>query len=79
MAHRAWLQGEFSRRGAAFAIGPHGEDRDVYKGDPFRTPAAPEWRSQHLGLDIFIAAGARLYAPLPGRVLSVVDNDAPHD
>lgn len=79
VAHWAWLQGEFARRDAAYAIGLYGEDRDVYKGDQFRTPASPEWRSQHLGIDIFIAAGSRLYAPLPGRVLSVVDNDAPYD
>lgn len=79
VAHWAWLQAEFTRRDAAFAIGLYGEDRDVYKGDQFRTPASPEWRSQHLGIDIFIAAGSRLHAPLPGRVLSVVDNDAPYD
>ncbi|PKP74878.1 MAG: 4-aminobutyrate aminotransferase [Alphaproteobacteria bacterium HGW-Alphaproteobacteria-6] len=79
VAHWAWLQAEFARQRAAFAIGLYGEDRDVYKGDQFRTPASPEWRSQHLGIDIFIAAGARLHAPLPGRVVSVVDNDAPYD
>jgi 4-aminobutyrate aminotransferase-like enzyme/Ser/Thr protein kinase RdoA (MazF antagonist) len=79
VAHWAWLEGELARQGAGYAIGLYGEDREVYRGDQFRTPASPEWRSQHLGIDIFIAADTPLYAPLPGRVLSVVDNDAPYD
>ncbi len=79
VGHWGWLEREFDRLDARYAIGLYGEDRDVYKGDQFKTPASPEWRSQHLGVDIFIAEDSRLYAPLPGRVLSVVDNDAPYD
>ena len=79
VGHWAWLEGEFALQGASYAIGLYGEDRDVYKGPQFRSPASPEARSQHLGVDIFIGAGTRLYAPLPGKVLSVVDNDAPYD
>jgi len=79
VAHWAWLEAEMARQGAGYAIGLYGEDREVYRGDQFRTPASPEWRSQHLGVDIFIAAETPLYAPLPGRVVSVVDNDAPYD
>ena len=74
-----WLQDRFKAEDAQFAIGLYGEDRDVYKGDQFRTAASPEWRSQHLGVDIFIAAHTPLYAPLAGRVLSAVDNDLPFD
>ena len=79
VAHWAWLEAEFAKAGASFAVGLYGEVRDVYRGDQFRTPASPEWRAQHLGIDIFIAADTRLYAPLPGRVVSVVDNAAPYD
>lgn len=78
-AYWAWLERRFTEEGALFGIGLYGETRDVYKGDQFRTPASPEWRSQHLGIDIFIAAGTPLHAPLPGRVLSAVDNDLPFD
>ena len=74
-----WLVKRFAAEDARFGIGLYGEDRDVYKGDQFKTAASPEWRSQHLGIDIFIAALTPLYAPLDGRVLSVVDNDLPFD
>ena len=79
VGHWNWLEQEFRARDAAFAIGLYGEDRSVYKGPQFRSAASPEARSQHLGVDIFIAAGTRLYAPLAGTVLSVVDNDLPYD
>ncbi len=78
-AYWSWLKRRFAAEDAQFAIGLYGEVRDVYKGDQFRTPASPEWRSQHLGIDIFIAAGTPLHAPLSGRVLSVADNDLPFD
>ena len=78
-AYWSWLEKRFHDEGALFAIGLYGEDRDVYKGEQFATAASPEWRSQHLGQDIFIAAGTPLYAPLPGKVLSVVDNALPYD
>jgi 4-aminobutyrate aminotransferase-like enzyme/Ser/Thr protein kinase RdoA (MazF antagonist)/murein DD-endopeptidase MepM/ murein hydrolase activator NlpD len=74
-----WLEDRFAAEGARFAIGLYGEVRDVYKGEQFATAASPEWRSQHLGQDIFIAAGTPLYAPLAGKVLSVVDNALPYD
>lgn len=78
-AYWAWLEGRFRQEEAQFAIGLYGEVRDVYKGEQFATAASPEWRSQHLGQDIFIAAGTPLHAPLAGKVLSVVDNALPYD
>jgi 4-aminobutyrate aminotransferase-like enzyme/Ser/Thr protein kinase RdoA (MazF antagonist) len=78
-AYWSWLEKRFAAEDARFGIGLYGEDRDVYKGDQFKTAASPEWRSQHLGIDIFIAANTPLRAPLDGRVLSVVDNDLPFD
>ena len=78
-AYWAWLEQRFREEGAHYAIGLYGEDRNVYKGEQFATAASPEWRSQHLGQDIFIAAGTPLHAPLAGTVLSVVDNALPYD
>ena len=78
-AYWAWLESRFRQENAEFGIGLYGEVRNVYKGDQFATAASPEWRSQHLGQDIFIAAGSPLYAPLSGKVLSVVDNALPYD
>ena len=78
-AYWSWLESRFAQEDAGFAIGLYGELRNVYKGEQFATAASPEWRSQHLGQDIFIAAGTPLHAPLPGKVLSVVDNALPFD
>ena len=78
-AYWNWLENRFHEEDAQFAIGLYGEVRDVYKGEQFRTPASPEWRSQHLGVDIFIAAGTPLFAPLAAKVLSVADNALPFD
>lgn len=78
-AYWNWLQSRFEAENAQFAIGLYGEVRDVYAGEQFSTALSPEWRSQHLGQDIFIAAGTPLHAPLAGKVLSVVDNALPYD
>jgi 4-aminobutyrate aminotransferase-like enzyme/Ser/Thr protein kinase RdoA (MazF antagonist) len=78
-AYAQWLEQRFKAEDLRFAIGLYGENRDVYQGDLFTTTASAERRSQHLGVDIFIAAATPLYAPLAGRVLSVVDNAGHHD
>ena len=62
-----------------FLIGLYGEDRNVYRTGQFASVATSERRTVHLGLDIFIEANSALYAPLPGRVFSLVDNDSPLD
>ena len=78
-AFGAWLSRCMAEEGARYAIGLWGENRTVYKGDQFRTAASPEWRSQHLGLDLFVPAGTAVLAPLAGTVLSVADNALPYD
>ncbi len=78
-AYWNWLKARLEESGARFAIGLYGEERDVYGGDQFSTPGSPERRSQHLGLDIFVPDGTPLYAPISGRVLSVVDNAVAND
>ena len=78
VAYGAWLDGEMRLLGAVVAFGAYGEDRTCYEGEQFRTDA-PEPRSVHVGIDLFVAAGTPVRAMLQGRVVSVVDNDLPFD
>lgn len=80
-AYWHWLQQRMSDADATFAIGGYGERRGagVYATDQFKATLSSERRSQHLGVDLFIAAGTPLHAPLAGKVLSIVDNALPGD
>ena len=77
--HTAFTRVIFDRMrdaGAAIGIGRYDEVRWWYTTDEFVTPGndRDEWRSVHLGIDLFAEAGARVTSPLAGRVLSVHDN-----
>jgi len=78
-AYIHWLDAKIQREQASFAIGLYAEDRTCYKGDQFIVAGSARARSTHLGLDIFIAAGTPLYAPLAGRVYGIADNDTAYD
>ncbi len=71
------LTDEDKANSIAYLIGRYAEDRNVYIADQFASVVTPEHRTMHLGLDIFIDAGAALYAPLPGRVYALDDNAIP--
>ena len=73
-----WLQQQMADADAIVAIGRYDEDRSCYDGEQFRTDA-PETRSVHLGIDLFIEAETPLHAMLPGIVETVVDNAMPYD
>ena len=73
-----WLQEQMAANDAAVAVGRYDEDRSCYQGDQFVTDA-PEMRSTHLGIDLFIEADTPLRAMLPGVVETVVDNAMPYD
>ena len=64
--------------GAEAAIGRYDEARLVYSSDAFAGPGGerPERRTVHLGVDVFVAPGTRVLAPLEGKVHSVRDNAA---
>ncbi|MFN8496819.1 MAG: aminotransferase class III-fold pyridoxal phosphate-dependent enzyme [Anaerolineae bacterium] len=64
--------------GAAASIGRYGEVRGVYTSDPFRAESndGPEWRTMHIGVDVFMAVGEPVYAPLDGVVHSFTDDAA---
>ena len=84
-AYWAWLQDRFeaerpagSDHSDAFAVGAYLEHRDVYDNDAYNTDA-PERRSVHLGIDLFVPQGTPVTAMLDGVVLTVVDNPDPYD
>ena len=78
VAYWDWLRREMVAADAVVAIGRYDEDRNCYAGDQFTTDA-PETRSVHLGIDLFVEAETPLHAMLPGTVVTVVDNDLPFD
>ena len=67
--------------GATVGVGRYGEARLVYGAPAFRSPGndGDEARTIHLGLDLFAPPGTPIHSPLPGTVVSVVDNSAPGD
>jgi 4-aminobutyrate aminotransferase-like enzyme/Ser/Thr protein kinase RdoA (MazF antagonist) len=77
-AYWSWLRDRMESEGARYAIGLYGEDRNCYAGEQFKTDA-PEMRSVHTGIDLFIEADTPIHAPLPGRVVSVMDNAFAYD
>lgn len=72
---------DISRFGARVGIGRYDEARLIYKGEAFRQPGneGDEWRTIHLGQDLFAAAGTPVFAPLGGLLHSFADNAQPLD
>ena len=58
--------------------GGYGENRAIYD-TPIFNPPGDEPRTLHLGLDVFTAAGAPVFAPLDGQVHSLQRNDNQKD
>ena len=80
----AWSARLFARirgAGAVAAIGGYDEARAVYASPAYRHRGndRDEWRTVHLGLDLFLPAGTTIHAPLDGVVHSFADNAAPFD
>ncbi|WP_419950476.1 aminotransferase class III-fold pyridoxal phosphate-dependent enzyme [Candidatus Palauibacter sp.] len=78
--HAAFSQRLFDQMrdaGAAVGTGRYDEVRWWYTGEAFRAPGneVDEWRTVHLGVDLFATPGTPVLAPLGGRVVSVHDND----
>lgn len=67
--------------GARVAIGEYDEARLLYTSELFRTTGwtGDEWRTIHIGLDLFTGAGCPVRIPLAGRVKSVRNNAGPGD
>ena len=73
--------GRMAEAGASVGVGRYGEARLVYTSEAFSEQGndGPEWRTVHLGLDLFAEADSRVFAPLDGVVHVVKDNAAPLD
>ncbi len=65
-------------KGMKVGVGRYGEPRALYSTSGFRTESG-EPRTVHLGIDLFVAPGTAVHAPLPGEVHSFRVNDAPLD
>ncbi len=73
-----WWDAYAAEHDVTLGIGPWGEARTVYSGDMFRSRLIEgERRDRHLGLDLFMPAGTRLYAPLAATVKSVEIEEDP--
>jgi 4-aminobutyrate aminotransferase-like enzyme/Ser/Thr protein kinase RdoA (MazF antagonist) len=71
------LFGQMRRAGRSVGIGRYDEARCWYGGELFAAPGdeAPCRRTVHLGVDVFLEAGAAVCAPLAGRVVSAATNE----
>ena len=67
--------------GARVGVGRYNEPRCVYTSELFRSESndGPEWRTIHIGIDLFMEAGSAVYAPLDGVVHAVRNNAAALD
>ncbi|WP_420643835.1 aminotransferase class III-fold pyridoxal phosphate-dependent enzyme [Candidatus Leptofilum sp.] len=61
---------------AKIGIGRYDEPRRIYTDDAFRVSGndRDEWRTIHMGIDLFAAAGTAVHAPLPGTIHSFANN-----
>lgn len=57
-------------------LGKYNEVRPFYTSDAYEVQGneGPEWRTVHIGLDVFMPPGTPVYAPLAGTVHSFRDN-----
>ncbi len=67
--------------GTQVGIGRYNEARYFYTTPAFATgdKSTDEYRTIHLGIDLFAPVGTLVYAPLAGTVVSLNDNNAPKD
>ena len=75
------LFGRMRDAGVRLGIGRYDEVRSLYSTDVFAGVGneGPQWRTVHLGIDLFAEAGTEVRAPLEARVHSMRDNAAPLD
>ena len=67
--------------GVDISIGKYNELRPIYTSDAFieQSNEGPQWRTLHVGLDVFMVAQTPVYAPLAGKVHSFNNNAADRD
>ncbi|MFM7154134.1 MAG: aminotransferase class III-fold pyridoxal phosphate-dependent enzyme, partial [Bacteroidota bacterium] len=76
--HRQWADCD---NPAPLAVGRYDEARPFYTTDAYEVTGnnGPEWRTVHIGLDIFMDPGTPVSAPLDGVVHSFRDNNQERD
>ena len=76
MRFTQWIQRRLEEVGAQIGIGKYLEHRPFYLSDAYQSPGneGPQWRTLHLGLDVFLPAGNPVLAPLEGVVFQFADN-----
>jgi 4-aminobutyrate aminotransferase-like enzyme/Ser/Thr protein kinase RdoA (MazF antagonist) len=75
------LHQQMKESGVKVGIGRYDEARYLYIDPAFATGDRPtdEFRTVHLGVDLFVEAGTPVHAPLDGKVMALADNAAPRD
>ncbi|MGB7874418.1 MAG: aminotransferase class III-fold pyridoxal phosphate-dependent enzyme, partial [Anaerolineales bacterium] len=75
------IEGALAEAGAQVGIGRYDEARYLYTSPAFATgnKVTDEFRTIHLGIDLFTPAGTPVYAPLDGTVVAFNNNNAPQD
>lgn len=73
---RAQIEKAIQDSGKSAGLGKYNEVRPFYTSLAFEVESndGPAWRTVHLGLDVFLNAGASVFAPLHGVVYSIADN-----
>ena len=76
-----YIFGRMKATHSTVGIGRYNEPRLIYTSDQYKIAGNNgfEWRTIHLGLDIFMEAETPVSAPLDGIVHSFHNNDAPLD
>lgn len=59
------------------AIGGYAEIRPIYTSDAYQVneDTGPQWRTAHIGLDLWTLADTEVFAPLDGTVFAIIDNE----
>jgi 4-aminobutyrate aminotransferase-like enzyme/Ser/Thr protein kinase RdoA (MazF antagonist) len=75
-AWSALIFGRMEEQGAEAGIGRYDEVRAWYTSDIFRAPLKDpeEWRTLHIGIDLFLEPGSPVMAPFDGTVHSLARN-----
>lgn len=65
----------------SIVIGKYNEVRPIYTTEAFKLEGneGPEWRTLHLGLDLFAGPGTEVFSPYHGTIHSFKNNDPARD
>ena len=76
-----YIQHLLTEANTNIGIGGYNEARPIYTTDSYLVEGnnGPQWRTIHMGFDVFAAAETPLFAPMDGKVHSFQFNDAERD